>query len=269
MQVRYNGSRCYSVDCFAASPLQGSLTTSSRRSGIQCHASFVNTSFEVLKRQKSCARHDIRVCIMKIKNLFLLAFVIILTSCSSMFKITTYDVELKHVEVPMDVKEQFGESKIVTLSENEITKYTYEDDFVSFTWFVSSTQFHFLLRNKTNHSIKIPWDEIAYINPDGQSMRVIHSGIKLIDRNNAQAPSVVAKNSTLDDILIPSDHIYYVSGQYGGWREEKLFENYSSQEEANMSKYMGKNVSIVFPIIIENVTNEYTFQFEIKNIIVK
>jgi len=191
-----------------------------------------------------------------------------LTSCVSMtFMTTTYDVELKNVEVPLDAKQQFGESKIVTLSENEITKYTYEDDFVLFTWFVSSTQFHFLLKNKTNHSIKIPWDDIAYINPDGESKRVIHSGIKLIDRNNAQAPSVVAKNSTLNDILIPSDNIYYVSEF--GWGEENLFGRYNSQEAAHTSKYIGATVSILFPIIIENVTNEYTFQFEIKDIIVK
>ncbi len=244
-------------------------TTFTEEHGIQYHASFVYKSLLVLEGQNSCTRHEIRVYVMKIKNLFLLAFVIMLTSCSSMFMITTYDVELKHVEVPLDVKEQFGESKIMTLSENEITKYTYEDDYVAFTWFVSSTQFNFSLRNKTTHSIKIPWDEIAYINPNGQSMRVIHSGIKLIDRNNAQAPSVVAKNSTLDDILIPSDHIYYVSGQYGGWREKNLFGRYDSQEEANTSKYKGATVSIVFPIIIENITNEYTFQFEVKDIIVK
>ena len=192
-------------------------------------------------------------------------FVTMLISCAT----THYDIVMTNVEVPEDYRQQFGETKILSLSENEITKYTYEDDLVSFTWFVSSTQFHFLLTNKTNHSIKIPWDEIAYINPNGQSMRVIHSGIKLIDRNNVQAPSVVAKNSTLNDILIPSDHIYYVSGQWGGWRENNLFGSYNSQKEANSSKYKGANVSIVFPIIIENVTNEYTFRFEIKDIIVK
>jgi len=112
-----------------------------------------------------------------------------LSSCAR----TYYDIVLTKVEVPEDYKQQFGETKVFNLSENEITKYTYEDDMVSFTWYVSKTQFNFRLENKTNHSIKIPWDDIVFIDPAGRSMRVIHSGIRYVDRNNAQAPSVVAK----------------------------------------------------------------------------
>ena len=186
-----------------------------------------------------------------------------------MFKITSYDVGLNNVEVPKNSKQQFSESMVKTTTEDGVTKYSFEDEMIAITWYASSTQFNFTLRNKTNHSIKIPWDEVAYINYRGESMRCIHRGIKLIDRNNEQAPTIVAKNSTLTDLLIPSDHIYYVSGKYGGWRERSLFGKYKSQEDANQSGMVGSKVSILLPIIIENVTNEYTFQFELKDIIVR
>ncbi len=207
---------------------------------------------------------------MKVKSFLLVSLgLLCLSSCASLFLTTSYDVGLTSVEAPKDAKQQYGETQVVMLNEDGVSKYSYEDDLIKITWFTTSTSFEFVLRNKSSHSIKIPWDEIAYINPNGESMRCIHSGVKLIDRNNAQAPSIIAKNSSLSDMLVPSDNIYYVSGNYGGWQTKNLFGKYSSQEAANTSVYRGSKVYIVFPIIIENVTNEYTFQFQVKDIIVK
>lgn len=189
---------------------------------------------------------------MRLKQLLMLLLIVTLTSCAR----TYYDVVMTKVEVPEDYKQQYGESKILSLNNNEITEYTYEDDLVAFTWYVSKTQFNFKLKNKTNHSIKVPWDDIVFINPGGISMRVIHSGIKFVDRNSEQSPSVVAKNSVLKDILVPSDYIHYVDdggSGLGGWKTHDVFHNY---------EYVGAKVSIVFPVIIEDVTNEYIFHFQ-------
>ena len=202
------------------------------------------------------------------KIYFLLASTLLLSSCFS-FKSTTYDIGLANVDVPKNSKQQFSESMLKTTTEDGVTKYSFEDDMIKVTWYISSTQFNFTLRNKTTHSIKIPWDEVAYINPSGESMRCIHSGIKLIDRNSAQAPTIVAKNSSLTDLLVPADNIYYISGKYGGWETKSLLGEYTSQEAANQSGLIGAKVSILLPIMIENVTNEYTFQFEVKDIIVQ
>lgn len=48
-----------------------------------------------------------------------------------------------------------------------------------------------------------------------------------------------------------------------------MFGEYKSQEEAKQSGLIGTKVSVLLPIMIENVTNEYLFQFELKDIIVK
>ena len=192
---------------------------------------------------------------MKIKLFFSLLIFALLASCR-----THYDVVMTHVEVPENFKQQFGETKILSLSENEITKYSYEDEMVSFVWYVSKSQFNFMLKNKTNHSIRVPWDDIVFINPGGRSMRVIHSGVRFVDRNKEQAPSVVAKNSVLEDVLIPADYIYYVDdggSGFGGWKNHDVFHNYEQ---------IGASASIVFPVIIENVTNEYTFRFQVKDV---
>lgn len=179
---------------------------------------------------------------------------------------TSYNTSLVSVESPADAKIKYGETKIInTIGEDGISKYTYEDDFINIVWYIGKSKLNFFLTNKSGYSIKLPWDDMAYVDENGITMRVIHSGGRLIDRNATQAPSVVPKNATLEDILIPSENIYFSSG----WIEKSLFPSYNSQEAANKSPILGKTIRIIFPIIIQDVQNEYVFEFSIDGIVVK
>ncbi|RLI46562.1 hypothetical protein DRO69_02755 [Candidatus Bathyarchaeota archaeon] len=179
-----------------------------------------------------------------------------------------YDIVLKEVERPVEAKERYGEQKITKVEEEGIFKYYFEDQMVEIIWMPTSSQISFMLKNKTNHSIKIVWDEAAYVDENGESHRVIHSGVKYIDRNNPQPPSVVVRGGTISDIIIPSDKIYYVSGQYGGWRKNPLFPTTSEEFDffkKLVKKYVGKTIQVLLPLQIEDVINEYIFTFEIKD----
>ena len=203
------------------------------------------------------------------KYFLLLAASLLVAACGSLFKVTSYDVSLSSVESPADSKVKFGETKITSFEEEGQSKYRYEDDYMNISWFVGSTQFAFTLKNNSDYSIKIPWDDIVYVDQDGATKRIMHSGVKYTDRNSSQPASVVPKNASISDVLLPTDNVYYVSGQYGGWREMPLFPKYQSQEDANNSVVLGKKVRIIFPIIIQDVQNEYTFEFTINNATVK
>ena len=133
-------------------------------------------------------------------------------------------------------------------------------------WYVSATQFNFELTNKSGYTIKLNWDDMAYVDQNGSTKRVMHSGVKYTDRNNSQPASTLPKNASLSDILLPTDNVYYVSGQYGGWRESALFPRYSTQEEAMASPALGKTVRIIFPIMIQDVANEYIFEFSVDSV---
>ena len=86
------------------------------------------------------------------------------TSCGFLKSYTAnYDVTLASVESPADAKTQFGETKVVTFQEGNINKYRYEDDYIDIVWFVGSTEFNFKLTNKSNHTIKLNWDDISYV----------------------------------------------------------------------------------------------------------
>jgi hypothetical protein len=183
-----------------------------------------------------------------------------------------YNVGLQEVERPENAKERYGESKIINFEEEGKTKYSYEDELIKIVWLPLSTQFAFTLENKSDNSIKIIWDEAVYVDENGSSGRVMHSGVKYVDRSNPQPPTVVVKKAKVDDMVVPTDNIYYISEQYGGWQTKPLFPNRATtQEELNAltKKYVGKTVKILLPLQIQETVNEYIFSFKVENFISK
>lgn len=176
-----------------------------------------------------------------------------------------YSLQLVNVERPQSIKEKFGEVKITNVQEEQQRKYSYEDDNISIIWYVGKKQFNFDLHNKGKYSIKLPWDDMAFVNLSHHSNRLIHSGIRYAEKSNGQPASVIPRNSTLSDIMIPSDNVVLVDNT---WNEMDLFPRISCPQEWEDRKdeFLGKKVSVLFPVIIQDVVNEYMFEFEITGI---
>ena len=209
---------------------------------------------------------------MKKVNSFLFAVAtLMLTSCGA-FKsyIANYSVGLMTVESPADARQQFGETKVVTFDDEGVSKYRYEDDYINIVWFVDMKQFNFTLTNKSGHTLKINWDDVSYVDTKGQVGRMMHSGVKYTERNNSQPATTVPKGASITDLLLPTENVYYVSGQYGGWRESYLIPCvYKTPEafNAEAASLVDKTMTIMIPIMIENVQNDYTFTFNIDKLL--
>lgn len=205
------------------------------------------------------------------KNVIYLSLVVLtslsLQSCYTTSYGAIYDIGLSSVESPADAKTQFGETKVVNYLDNEdnISKYKYEDDFVDMTWYVTNQRFMFDLKNKTKYSIKINWDEVTYVDANGEAQRVIHEGVRYINRNETQAITTIPRGAKVSDFLVPSDNV--VQGDYGWYETNIIPVSFSTREKAELSldKYKGKKMSIMMPLQIENVQNDYIFEFEIGN----
>lgn len=197
--------------------------------------------------------------------------VITLSSCGAFNNyVADYSIGLKTVESPANAKQQFGETKVVNFQDGTTNKYRYEDDYIYIVWYVGAKQFNFDLTNKSGHTLKINWDDISYVDYKGQTGRVMHSGVKYTERNNSQPASTVPKGANLSDLLLPTENVYYVSGQYGGWREKYLIPcvySDAATRDAQASAYIGKTLTIMMPIMIENVQNDYTFTFSIDKLL--
>ena len=207
----------------------------------------------------------------KLSILFFVVSAFMFTSCMTVKNyVANYSVGLAKVESPADAKQQFGETKVVNFDEGGISKYRYEDDYIDIVWYVGSKQFNFSLKNKSGHTLKINWDDVSFVDVNGQVGRVMHSGVKYADRNSSQPATTVPKGASINDLLLPTDNVYYVSGQYGGWRMAYLVPCvYKTPEAFNSgaSSLVGKTMTVMMPIMIENVQNDYTFTFNIDKLL--
>ncbi len=206
---------------------------------------------------------------MKTKFILMLAVIsLTASSCGLTSYVARYSVSLASVESPADAKQSFGDTKIATLTDENVSKYRYEDDFIEITWFVSSKQFNFELRNKSEHTLKINWDDISYVNTKGEVGRVMHKGVKYSESGSSQPSTSIPRGATMSDLLLPTDNVYY--SQYGGWSEKYLIPCvYDNREDKNSLAplYINKTMSIMMPIMIENIQNDYVFVFNIDKLL--
>jgi len=134
------------------------------------------------------------------------------------------------VERPAQAKKRYGGQRIDKIEQEGVLKYFFEDNLVKIFWLATARGVSFVLENRTDHSIKIVWDEASYVDVEGVSHRVIHEGVKYADRNASQPPTVVVRKGSVTDIVVPSDSIYWREGFYGryfsspgGWETKPLF----------------------------------------------
>lgn len=152
----------------------------------------------------------------------------------------------------------------------EVSENTYSDDIIAITLGFGTNAISLELSNLASNSLKVLWDEASYIDQFGSAHRVIHTGTKLVDRDKAQVPSVVPKNSRITDEVVPSDCIEWQSGSKyssGGWKYSPIAQMYSYQteEEARRAAKELEPVQLLLPIETAGQRYEYTFKFVSKN----
>ena len=182
--------------------------------------------------------------------------------------VALYDVGLTHVERPADAQERYGEVQISRSDTSKTGRYVFEDELVHITWYVTAQRVHFSLTNKTEHSLKIIWDDGGYMDAAGQSHRIMHSGVKFLDKQNPQPPTVVVRGGKVSDIVYPTSYATYGGGAKG-WSEAPLFSPVSSfcrLEIEGATKHIGEKVQVLLPLEVEGVVNEYLFVFEVADV---
>lgn len=122
----------------------------------------------------------------------------------------------------------------------------------------SSDGIGFTIKNTGADPISVLWDECAYVGIDGQSSRVMHSGIRYMERDAPQAPSMIAPGSMLTDEMTPTANVYFISGEYGGWRVKPLF-GYVPAEQIN-----GRKAGIYLTLKIGETKKAQQYLFSIK-----
>jgi len=172
---------------------------------------------------------------------------------------THYDIGLTAVERPQDARARYGGTTITRLDTAGLGKYLFEDQLVSMAWIFTRDRLAFKLTNKTRYSLKVLWDEASYLDAGGQSHRVMHNGVKYIDRSLTEPPSVVIRGGSLEDVVLPIDYVY---GNGADWIEGPFFPGRLDHAK----QLTGKSVQVLLPLEVEGVVNEYIFLFRINDV---
>lgn len=125
----------------------------------------------------------------------------------------------------------------------------------------SKKQISFTLLNMTAGPAMVDWNSAAYVDVLGQSHKVMHSGVKFIDKEKPQVPSVIPPGASISDMVFPADYASYTSGKYGGWMEEPLF-----PDGPNAKDYKGQSFGVFMPIEVNGRVKNYHFVFKVEDV---
>lgn len=142
----------------------------------------------------------------------------------------------------------------------------YNDNGVRISPYITPDDITVWIRNDTQSSIKVLWDDAAFIDGEGISHRIIHTGTKYIDKEKAQVPSVVAQSSEINDSLYPVDYVILNNTSSGtiGWSKQPLLDltqKYRSKEEALNVIACINSLKLLLPIEYNGIKKEYLFSF--------
>lgn len=158
---------------------------------------------------------------------------------------------LTKVEKPSNSAVRYGKTTSVT--DKDITKYSYEDNFIDILIFAGSTQFNFVLKNVSDNTLKVVWNEAVFVDVDGSTSKIMHTGIKYSQREADQPASTIIKGAKLEDLAAPTDKVYY-SDVLKEWTSKSLYVNANKKLE-------GQIIKLMLPIQVKDVVNEYIFEF--------
>lgn len=174
--------------------------------------------------------------------------VLILSSCATTWQ-TKYEMNLSEVEVSGIILKEL---------QKQDNNYNFEDEIIKISLAIKNDLIDFSLLNKANSTIKILWDNAVFVGINNKSSRVIHQGVRYMDKANAQTPTVIVKQTSINDCIIPAENIYYFMNT---WVVDPLIPEKLTKEEIINSK-----IKVYLPIEINNKVNEYLLTFTITDV---
>jgi hypothetical protein len=159
---------------------------------------------------------------------------------------------LSKVEKPANPDVRYGETTVI---KDSLSKYRYEDNIIDITIYGNSRQFSFVLKNVSDNSIKIIWNDAAFVDYDGKTSKIMHSGIKYSERESNQVATTIIKGARLDDLVIPNCNVKY-NEALNGWITESMYPSVDGKSPGQLC--------LMLPIQIKDVINEYLFVFDVQ-----
>ncbi|SHL73221.1 hypothetical protein SAMN04488494_0593 [Xylanibacter ruminicola] len=161
---------------------------------------------------------------------------------------------LSKVEKPANPAIRYGKTTTVEDKDKNISKYSYVDNVIDILIFGGSKQFDFILRNVSDNSIKVVWNEAVFVDYDGTTSKVMHVGTKYSQREADQPASTIIKGAKIEDLAAPNCNVRY-SDILKEWVTDSMYPSKPALEPGQLR--------LMLPIQIKDVVNEYIFVFDV------
>jgi len=83
----------------------------------------------------------------------------------------------------------------------------FEDQRTAFTFKISSESVEFDINNKADVPPRLKWDDAAFVEVSGESKKVMHKGVRFVDRNTPQPATTIPPMASYRDFLLPTDRL--------------------------------------------------------------
>lgn len=161
---------------------------------------------------------------------------------------------LTKVEKPSNPAIRYGKTTTIE-DDKKISKYSYVDNVIDILIFGGSKQFDFILKNVSENTIKIVWNEAVFVNFDGSSSKVMHVGTKYSQREADQPATTVIKGAKIEDLAAPNCNVRY-SDVLKEWVTDSMYPMDPALSPGELR--------LMLPIQIKDVVNEYIFVFDVQ-----
>lgn len=196
-----------------------------------------------------------------------------------------YGASLVEVTRQPATKQRYGATTLITATDS--SRYLFEDGLIAVRIGTLYNAIRINVRNKTDQSIKLVWDEASFIDVDGTLSRVMHIGVKYADRNSSQPTTMIPAQQRLADDIFPTNRVFFraASGKLpaayqNGALLRPTFAGVVVQAgepvpaapdsfTTAVRSRVGHRFAVLIPLEVDGVKNEYTFWFKVDDATVK
>ncbi|HEY6330643.1 MAG TPA: hypothetical protein VI756_15000 [Blastocatellia bacterium] len=139
----------------------------------------------------------------------------------------------------------------------------YSDQFLSVAFDMTLQNIPLAIRNLTNRPMTLDWNQVSYVDINGIAHRVIHNGIRFMEKEQPMVASPIPPGATLSDLIYPADLIQMETNIFGHdphWNQPDLFPKADSREAAAF--YTSRRIGIFLPITWDGSVHDYQFTIE-------
>jgi len=139
----------------------------------------------------------------------------------------------------------------------------YTDQAITIQFSIREKRIFFDLRNKTDESILVIWNEALFYDLSGKSQRLINARHMFTENITILEPTLISPHTLIRESMVPEDRMVLL--EEWTWYLKPLFDFVTEGAE----ELKGKTFVLKIPMEVKRYPRVYSFTFEIAHVIVK